>query len=59
MEGLDSTDLNTHIEVYVGFIYIAAIILATQIILVFMTGQTTIRRYRTSSDPPPSPILSL
>jgi len=59
MEGIDSTDLNTHIEVYVGFIYIVAVLVATQIILMCLTGQATSRRYRSLSDPPPSPVMSL
>jgi hypothetical protein len=59
MEGVDSTDLNTHIEVYVGFMYLVIVLVVTQLILVFMTGQTTIRRYRALSDPPPSPVMSL
>ena len=59
MEGIDSTDLNTHIEIYVGFMYLVVVLVVTQLILVFMTGQTTVRRYRSLSDPPPSPVMSL
>lgn len=59
MEGIDTTDLNTHIEVYVGFIYIVVVLVVTQLILMSLTGQAMNRRYRTLSDPPPSPILSL